>query len=376
MRLLGLSPARVFSGFETSFFDAIEAQGPAIERISLEIPWFRLWCTLTSFAPDRKRWGTRRDRHYHTTISAFKIKSAAALYHVEARQQEIDAIYQVGALWNPLGRSSPVPLILHVDYTSLLSKRRGGEWRRREGREQDFWFEQEQRLYREAAVVLTTTENARSSIIFDYGIDPDHVVTVGAGVSPPYDRPEPNRLPAYDSKRILFVGKGYHGKGLDTVLEAFPLIRAAVPEARLTIIGPTDLTIDQPGVDYLGRIADRNRVRDIYYDHALFVMPSRNEPLGQVFLEAMSCQLPCIGSTLDAMPEMIDHDRTGFVVDPGNAEKLATHAIEVISQPGLALRFGRAGFATLQERYTWPVVGAKIVREIDRCLARVQVQPR
>lgn len=376
MRLLGLSPARVFSGFETSFFDAIEAQGPTIERVSLEVPWFRFWCTLSSFAPDRKRWGTRRDRHYHTTVSAFKIKSAAARYHVEARRREIDAIYQVGALWNPLGRSKTIPLILHVDYTSLLSKRRRGEWRRREGREQDFWFEQEQRLYREASVVLTTTENARSSIVYDYGIDPDHVVTVGAGVSSPYDRLEPNRFPAYDSKRILFVGKGVHGKGLDTILAAFPKIRACVPDARLTIIGPTNFTVNQSGVEYLGRIADRNRVRDLYYDHALFVMPSRNEPLGQVFLEAMSCQLPCIGSTLDAMPEMIDHGRTGFVVDPDDAEALATHVIEVLNKPDLALRFGRAGFDTLKARYTWPVVGANIVSEIDRCLSRVQVQPQ
>jgi glycosyltransferase involved in cell wall biosynthesis len=372
MKLLGLSPADVFSGFETSFFDAVEARGPSITRVSVEAPWFKLLSTIASVHPRRSTWGNKRDRLYHTSISAFRVKSAEARRIVERSSASVDAVYQVGALWNPLPRAAQVPLVLHVDYTSCLSRRRGSGWKRRPGREQDFWIEEERRLYRESAIILTTTENARQSVIADYGISPRHVVTVGAGVSAPYDRLQPDRLPAYDSKRIFFLGKGFHGKGLDTVLEAFGKVRARIRRARLTIVGPKALPGRHAGVDYLGRISDRNRVRELYYDHALFVMPSRYEPLGQVFLEAMSCQLPCIGTTLDAMPELIDHGRTGYLIEPGDADALAGHMIDVLRSPDLARQMGAAAFRKLTSAYTWPVVGRRIVTAIERCLCQTQ----
>jgi glycosyltransferase involved in cell wall biosynthesis len=263
-----------------------------------------------------------------------------------------------------------LPLILHVDYTSLLSKRRGSGWKRAAGREQDFWVTEERKLYRAATIVLTTTENARSSLIDDYGISPNHVVTVGAGVSAPYDRLEPARHPAYDSKRALFVGKGFLGKGLDTLLDAFRKVRTRIPDARLTIVGPRTLPGSYEGVDLLGRISDRDQVRDLYYGHALFVMPSRFEPLGQVFLEAMSCQLPCIGTSLDAMPEMIDHGHTGYLIEAGDADALAQHISEILGSPTRARQLGQAAFRKLEADHTWPVVGKRIVAAIDRGLAR------
>lgn len=370
MRLLGLSPAHVFSGFETAFFDAVAQRGVSIDRVSVDVPWFKLLATLASARLPRSAWGNKRDRMYHTTTAAFRVKSAVARRYVERHASTIDAVYQVGALWNPLPPGSRIPLILHVDYTSLLSKRRGSGWKRAAGREQDFWVTEERKLYRAATIVLTTTENARSSLIDDYGINPGHVVTVGAGVSAPYDRFEPARLPAYDSKRALFVGKGFHGKGLDTLLEAFRVVRGHIPDARLTVVGPLTMAGSYEGVDFLTRISDRNRVRDLYYEHAVFVMPSRYEPLGQVFLEAMSCQLPCIGTTLDAMPEMIDHDRTGYLIEAGDAHALAGHISELLLDPARARQLGRAAFEKLEAHHTWPVVGERIVAAIHRCLAR------
>jgi glycosyltransferase involved in cell wall biosynthesis len=149
-----------------------------------------------------------------------------------------------------------------------------------------------------------------------------------------------------------------------------PKVRARIPDARLTIVGPTTSPGEQPGVEYLGRIANRGRVRDLYYEHALFVMPSRYEPLGQVFLEAMSCQLPCIGTTLDAMPEMIDHGETGFVIEAGDVDALAAHMIEILSDPDRARALGRAAFRKLRDGHTWPVVGDRIVSAIARSLSR------
>ncbi len=368
MKLLGLSPGKIFSGFEKSFFNAIRAESVEVEHLEIEIPWFKLLCTLSSFHPVKKKWGTRRDLHYHTSISAFNKKSAYAQNQIFNHQDKVDAIYQVGGLWNPVNEKIKIPLILQVDYTSLLSKKRNSEWKRKPGKVENFWIEQEKILYNTAAIVLTTTENARQSIINDYNIFPDHVVTVGGGVSPPYDILDKNKKPDYNSKKILFIGKGYIGKGLDTILEAFPKVRDKIPEAILTIVGPTNFSTDVEGVNYLGRIADSKRVKELYYEHSLFVMPSRFEPLGQVFLEAMSCQLPCIGSTLDAMPELIDHEKTGCLIETGDSEKLAEFMIKIISNPARAEQMGTSGFNKLSQNFTWPIVGRKIVENINNIL--------
>lgn len=360
MRLLGLSPKGTFSGFEISFFRAIEAQGAQIRRIEVELPLFKLLCTFTSFSPNKKKWATERDLQYHTSIAAFKNKSAFAQKKVAQWQDGTDAIYQVGSLWNPVSGMVSRPFFLQVDYTSRLSKKRNSEWKRKPGAEEDFWVKQEKKLYETAEIVFTTTENARRSIIMDYSVSPDKVITVGAGICPPYDELEPNRFPGYGTRKILFVGKGFKGKGLDTLLEAFLTVRKHIPDAQLTIVGPTEENVGGDGVNYLGRIAERNTVRDIYYQHSLFVMPSRFEPLGQVFLEAMSCQLPCIGTTIDAMPEIIDHNKTGFTIEPGDSKRLAEYIVKVLDDPQLAAQMGRAGFLKLQKKYTWEVVGKKI----------------
>ena len=360
MRLLGLSPKGTFSGFETSFFNSIEAQGAQIKRIEVELPLFKLLCTLTSFNPNKKKWATTRDVKYHTSIAAFKKKSAFAHKEVAELQQNADAIYQIGSLWNPVSPKVSKPFFMQVDYTSRLSKTRNSEWKRKPGAEEDFWINQETKLYDTAELVLTTTENARRSIVMDYGISPDKVITVGAGVGSPYDELEPERFPDYGARKILFVGKGFKGKGLDTLLQAFTTVMARIPDAQLTIVGPKEADICGDGVNYLGRIADRNTVRNLYYQHSLFIMPSRFEPLGQVFLEAMSCQLPCIGTTIDAMPEIIDHDRTGFTIEPGDSVRLAEYIVKLFGDPQLAARMGQAGFKKLQKKYTWDVVGKKI----------------
>lgn len=360
MKILGLSPSRIFSGFETSFFDALAAYDQTIKHIEVELPIFKIYCTAKSFYPGKKKWALKRDLQYHTSISAFKRKSAFARKKIRQYRSGVDIIYQIGSLWDPTEEGINLPFFLQVDYTSLLSKKRNSEWKRKPGKEEEFWIGKEIDLYNKAVKVLTTTENARQSIINDYGVRPEKVVTVGAGVGAPYDKLEPDRFPDYTAKKILFIGKGFKGKGLDTLLSAFSQAKTAVPDAQLTIIGPTNLNIQGEGLNYLGRITDKNRVKEFYYQHSLFAMPSRNEPVGQVFLEAMSCKLPCIGTTVDAMPELIDDGKTGFIIEPGDTGTLAEYLIRILENPGLANELGKSGFEKLRSNHTWPVVGKRI----------------
>lgn len=369
-RILGIAPFGTFSGFERAFFDSIIKQGVPVDVLHVDLPLFKTYCTIKSFYPNKSQWGLRRDLAYNTSIQAFKKKSRYVQSKVEELSCRIDLIFQIGTLWDPVPDGFLKPLVLEVEYTSLLSEKRGSEWKRKTGKEREFWINEEKNLYGKAAMICATTVNAKTSLTEDYRIQPDKIVVIGAGVPAPFDAPEPNKSADYASNRVLFVGKGgVNRKGLGTLLDAFKIVKKKIPDAVLTIVGPS-IKISGEGVEYLGRIADRVQLKEIYYKSAIFAMPSPFETFGQVFLEAMACKLPCIGTNLDAMPEIIEAGKTGYTIEPGNTDELASRIIKLLSKPDLAREMGRMGYRKLQAEYTWDIVGKKILSVMETVLAR------
>ena len=72
-------------------------------------------------------------------------------------------------------------------------------------------------------------------------------------------------------------------------------------------------------VDFTGPI-DHKKLRGIYNSHDIFVTASTIETEGLVILEAMACGLPVIGVKKLAVPDIVIHDKNGYVVGPGKEE--------------------------------------------------------
>ena len=73
----------------------------------------------------------------------------------------------------------------------------------------------------------------------------------------------------------------------------------------------------------LGYISNQQRMADIYNAADLFVLPSLSENLPNTIMEAMACGVPCIGFNVGGIPEMIDHQKNGYVAELRNSEDLA-----------------------------------------------------
>lgn len=363
MKILGIAPKGTFSGFENTFFEAIRKQGADVDSLHVDLPFLKFIATLKSVSLSKSKWGLQRDLAYNTSIDAYIAKSQYVKSYIANCGKSYDAIYQIGGLWNPVPDRSNLPLILSLDYTSRLSEKRGSEWKRTPGVEREFWLKEEKLLFNRANIICATTYNAKKSLVEEYDVDESKVHVVGPGVSSPYDMLEPHRMPDYASKRVLFIGKGFKGKGLDTLLSAFQVVRQHLPDSILTVIGPS-AEVQGDGVEYLGRINDKEEVKNWYYKSAVFAMPSIFEPVGQVFLEAMSCKLPCIGTTLDAMPELISDSITGYTIEPGDQDMLARRLITLLACPERAATMGIEGYKKLSGNYTWENVGKKILSNI------------
>src|SRR5207253_4242734 len=132
----------------------------------------------------------------------------------------------------------------------------------------------------------------------------------------------------------LFGGREFLREGGAELPAAFQKVRTAVKTAELTIVG-TELDDPPPGVRCVGFLskndsAGLDRLLDEYERASIFVMPSLYEPFGIVFAEAMAHRLPCVGTNICAMPEIIAHGRTGFLVPPQDPIALASRLLQLL----------------------------------------------
>ena len=197
-------------------------------------------------------------------------------------------------------------------------------------------------------------------MIEDYGCDPSRVVAVGGGATPLGNRTRTQS----DGKAALFVGMDFRRKGGRVLLEAWREVHRRLPDAELWIVGPRENMAAQAGITWLGRLGPEE-LQDVRSRAAVFVMPSLFDPWGFVFNEAMASGLPCIGTNICAMPEIIQHGSTGLLVDPGDPHQLADALLDLLSDPAKARRMGEAGLAAYRASGTWDRVASNIADAID-----------
>ena len=128
-------------------------------------------------------------------------------------------------------------------------------------------------------------------------------------------------------------------KGFDVLIEAAHLCGNNGLRARLVIVGGGRFIdhlrrqADSSGVDahFTGEVAGAGKVREIVRDAHLFILASKTEGLPRVLIEAMAMGLPCIGSKIGGIPELLTPED---IVAPGDAPGLSAKIREVCGDPG------------------------------------------
>jgi phosphatidylinositol alpha-1,6-mannosyltransferase len=141
-------------------------------------------------------------------------------------------------------------------------------------------------------------------------------------------------------------------KGHDELLEAWPGVLAAVPDAYLVVIGKGDdlarLTEKAKSLRLMSHVTFTGFLPDGVMRAVLslcdvYAMPSRGEGFGLAYLEAMRAGLPCIGSDQDAAGEIIVDGTTGLLAADGSRESVGLAVIRLLSEQDLRRRMGAAG---------------------------------
>lgn len=223
------------------------------------------------------------------------------------------------------------------------------------------WLEQERRLYRNAASCFVMSRNVGRSLVQDYGCAEDRVICAYGGRNVP-DSPDMATASLDRNGNILFVGVDWERKGGPELIEAFRLVRQRVPGATLTIVGCSP-NVGEPGCRVVGRVP-RDRVGEHYAAASIFCMPTRHEPFGIAFVEAMARQLPIVATDVGAIPDFVSHGENGFCVPPGDVRGLADALVTLLTNAALRKQMGERSKAAA-ENYTWDNTAAIMRRSIE-----------
>jgi glycosyltransferase involved in cell wall biosynthesis len=184
----------------------------------------------------------------------------------------------------------------------------------------------------------------------------------------------PSDVSTRDDRRMLFVGRLNAQKGLDDLLQA--AAQARRPWS-LDIVG------DGPERDALQRRAQELGVSDkvrwlghlpqpslapLYAQSAVLIVPSTDEGLGLVGVEAALCETPCIAYASGGLVDVVKDGVTGWLVPPGDIAALA-HAIDgAVDRPSKARAYGAAARLRALATFSPEAVGARYREAYDVAL--------
>jgi colanic acid/amylovoran biosynthesis glycosyltransferase len=207
-----------------------------------------------------------------------------------------------------------------------------------------------QRLGRHLAVpdIVLVPSQFLADRVSALGVQVEQIRVVPASVDTRYFLPTPMPL----QPRVAFVGRFVPKKGIDTLMAAWPLVRRAVSDAQLTILGYGEAA-PRPdaasGVFVLrpDPVDPRRQVREVIRQCRIYVSPSRTGPDGDSEsqhvgnLEAQASGRAVLTTDHGAIPEFVRDQVDGVVVPQNDHRALAAAMIELLRDPTRCERLGQ-----------------------------------
>ena len=231
------------------------------------------------------------------------------------------------------------------------------------------------------AILASCAAEARELVEL-YDADPGRIELVPPGVDHAFFSPGPRlgaraalpHLRLGDGPVLLFVGRIQPLKRLDVAVRALAQLRD--PSAVLVVVGGASGVEGDDEVERARKlaadlgVADRVRFADPQPHHLLstyyraadvVVVPSRSESFGLVALEAAACGTPVVAAAVGGLRTLVQHGRTGFLVDGADPAEYAAHIDAILGDPFLAQELSVAAARRARD-FTWSTAAARLRR--------------
>jgi glycosyltransferase involved in cell wall biosynthesis len=172
----------------------------------------------------------------------------------------------------------------------------------------------------------------------------------------------------------LFFGTWSTYKGIEVLMEAFALVRVAMPEAKLVVAGAVGADVDLPTLlaraELIGNIDARPGyvavadIQETVEAARVVVTPYIRATQSGVAHLAYTFGRPVIATAIGDLPEVVQNGRTGLLVAPGDAQELAAAMLKLLADSELADQLGAAGKQSVAE--AWSVAAERVGAALDR----------
>ena len=175
----------------------------------------------------------------------------------------------------------------------------------------------------------------------------------------------------YSQQTILYLGLLLERKGIDTLIDAIPLVKKRVKNIKLMIAGkgPAEEKLIKKvksndienHVTFLGYVEEKQKF--LYMNSTdVFILPSYWESFPAVILEAMACGAPVIASNVAGIPYAVSDGVNGFLFEPGNINQLSEKILKILLNKKL-LKKMREDTKIQVKKFDWPNI-AKETRNV------------
>jgi len=189
--------------------------------------------------------------------------------------------------------------------------------------------------------VTAVSRFLKEKTITNYNIDKDIVVInnfVDANLYMPNVSSKLREHIAPNNEKVIVHTSNFRPvKRVPETIKILDIVRKEIP-AKLVLVGDGPdrsecerLCRELKLCDHVKFLGKQNGLVDILNASDLFLIPSQSESFGLAALEAMSCALPVISSSVGGLPELIKHNETGFIAEIGDIGRMAKYAIELFS---------------------------------------------
>jgi glycosyltransferase involved in cell wall biosynthesis len=320
MRLLTVSnmwpgPANpVWGGFVARNVDALREAGAYVEVVANDDPRPGVLPSVIKYARLARRVRDHvKGRDYDAVIGHY--------------------LYPTAAMAHTAARLTGSKLVLVVHGTDARSVKR-----------RDPWAAAARKALRSADLVVTVSSSLAETVRDDLCLpESTPIAIINMGIDDQVFRPDSSArrtLHLTASERVvLFVGNLVPVKGLTTLSTAFEALVRQGAADRLVIVGsgPLDRELREWSASdpsLAGRVTLTGRIEQAEVARWMgaadvLALPSENEGLGLVLLEAMACGTPCVASRVGGIPEIHD-EQTGMLVIPGDPDALSAALTKVI----------------------------------------------
>jgi glycosyltransferase involved in cell wall biosynthesis len=317
--------------------------------------------------------------HWGTLIDYSEQQASVGLAH------RADVVYQRYALGSyaglELARRLGVPLILEFNGSEIWAEQQWGSGHVPFG---DTLAALERRHLHDASLVVVVSEVLRDQLV-DQGVDPERILVNPNGVdvealAPARAHPPAEwrrRLGRPEAPTVGFIGTFGLWHGVRVLPEIIARVAATRDDVRWIIVGAGAL-FDEVRADIERRgLLDRVELPGVVpHDQAVellaacdvCVSPHVPNPDGTRFFgsptklfEYMGLGKPIVASDLEQIGDVIEHERTGLLCPPGDADAAAQAVLRLLGDDGLRERVGAAALADAESRWSWDAHARRIL---------------